>query len=268
MYNLNTILEKARVIVAETSSYIGKEMLLVSYDDVEEKELNSLVSYVDKNAEKQLVENLGKLLPEAGFVTEEDTIDEKGKAWTWIIDPLDGTTNFLHQIPHFCVSVALMHNDELVLGIVHDVIRGEQFYAIKGQGAFMNGKSISVSKYNSIDKVLVATGFPYRNDYDVEASFAILKEFLIKTRGIRRLGSAALDLCYVAIGRIGGYYEGMLNAWDIAAGALIVQEAGGKVSNFSGKDTFLWEGEILASAAQFHQPFLSIIQGKEPERVD
>jgi myo-inositol-1(or 4)-monophosphatase len=260
MCDVQKILEPTRKAVADAASYIKLEVGKVSETDIEEKELNSLVSYVDKTAEDMLVKSLGSILPEAGFITEEETEDIKDKKFTWIIDPLDGTTNYLHQIPHFSVSVALSDEKGVIMGLVHEVMRDEQFYAVKGGGAYMNGHSIHVSKKSGLDQVLVATGFPYNNDYDVDASFNRLKSFLLKSRGMRRMGSAALDLSYVAIGRLGAYYEGSLNAWDLAAGALIVQEAGGKVSDYHGKDSFLEKGEIVATAPQFYEDVMKILQ--------
>ncbi len=260
MFNQNDILEKAQKAVSEAANYIKSEVGKVTDRDVEEKELNSLVSYVDKKAEELLVEKLGNILPGAGFITEEETEDIKNRKFTWIIDPLDGTTNYLHQIPHFSVSVALSCEQEIIMGLVHEVMGDEQFYATKGGGAFMNGIPINVSRKRGLDQVLVATGFPYTNDYNVDVSFDRLKSFLLKSRGMRRMGSAALDLSYVAIGRLGVYYEGSLNAWDLAAGALIVQEAGGKVSDYKGNNSFLETGEIIASAPQFYDQVLEILQ--------
>jgi myo-inositol-1(or 4)-monophosphatase len=260
MFNPEEILSTTKKAVAEAADYIKSEVGKVSDHDIEEKELNSLVSYVDKTAEEMLVKSLGAILPEAGFITEEETEDIKDRKLTWIIDPLDGTTNYLHQIPHFCVSVALRYESEVVIGLVHEVMGDEQFYAVKGKGAYMNERSIKVSNKSGLDQVLVATGFPYTNQYNVDASFERLKSFLLQSRGMRRMGSAALDLSYVAIGRLGVYYEGSLNAWDLAAGALIVEEAGGKVSDYAGNRGFLESGEIIASAPQFYNQVMEILQ--------
>lgn len=260
MFNAEEILNATKDAVADAAYYIKSEVGKVSDNDIEEKELNSLVSYVDKTAEEMLVESLGTILPEAGFITEEETEDIKDKKLTWIIDPLDGTTNYLNQIPHFSVSVALRYEDEVVMGLVHEVMGDEQFYAAKGQGSFMNGRPIKVSGKSGLDQVLIATGFPYTNQYNVDASIDRLKSFLMKSRGMRRMGSAALDLSYVAIGRLGVYYEGSLNAWDLAAGALIVEEAGGKVSDYKGGRDFLESGEIIASAPQFYDQVMDILQ--------
>lgn len=259
MIDINNLLEEALHIIRNTSKFIKDEVDQVSSTDIEEKELNSLVSYVDKEAENQLVKGLSKLIPDAGFITEEDTIDQTGKEYTWIIDPLDGTTNFLNQVPHFAISVALQKNEHTIIGVVKEVNSGEEWTAIKNNGAHLDGKKITVS-LKPFHSILVATGFPYSNDHDYDTYFSILKHWLTETRGMRRLGSAALDLCYVACGRYGAYYETTLNAWDVAAGALIVQEAGGNVSDFSNNQNYLFGGEILASSPMVHDKVLQIIQ--------
>ena len=263
MYNklidTNDVLIETKILVRKAKEYIFQELGRVNRDDIEEKELNSLVSYVDKNTEALLVNGLKEILPQAGLITEEDTIDDRNQDFTWIIDPLDGTTNFLHQIPYFSVSVGLMYKGEMILGIVHEVTRDEQFAAVKNHGAFLNENKIHVSELKSGKDILVATGFPYRNDYPIDKHFETLRYFLMNTRGIRRLGSAATDLCYVAAGRLGGYYESCLNAWDVAAGALIVMEAGGKITDFGGGDDWLFGGSILACAPQFYPEFYSCL---------
>jgi myo-inositol-1(or 4)-monophosphatase len=264
MYNnlidIHSILSQTKSLVIEAKDYIYQELGRVGSNEIEEKELNSLVSYVDKNTEILLVKGLLEILPQAGLITEEDTEDDHNQDFTWVIDPLDGTTNFLHQIPYFSVSVALMYKGEIILGIVHEVTRDEQFSAIKNEGAFLNNKKISVTESASSKDILIATGFPYENDYSVEKHFETLKYFLMNTRGMRRLGSAATDLCYVAAGRLGGYYECSLNAWDVAAGALIVQEAGGSVTDFNGGQNWLFGKTILACAPQYFDEFYTCLE--------
>lgn len=260
MYSHETLSEPVKKIVSDVASYIKSEVGRVRDIDIEEKELNSLVSYVDKTAEKKLVEALSALIPESGFITEEDTKDIVGREWTWVIDPLDGTTNYLHQIPHFSISVALQKEGVTTLGLVHEVMGDEQFFAYLDKGATVNNQPIHVVNTKKLDQILVATGFPYNNDYDIETSFEILKAFLLKTRGMRRMGSAALDLSYVAAGRLGAYYEGSLNKWDLAAGALIVTEAGGSVSDYSGESGYLESGQIIACAPQFYNEIIEILK--------
>lgn len=239
-------------ICAEVAAFIRTELYQVNADDIEEKELNSLVSYVDKQAEIKLVSFLKKLTPDAGFITEEDTIDTTGHAQTWIIDPLDGTTNFLHKIPHFSISIALMEEQEVQVGIVYEIMLDNAYTAIKGQGAWENKKPIKASSTKEPIKAIVITGFPYRRDINIDASLAVLKHCVINCRGVRRLGSAALDLAYVAAGKIDIYYENALNIWDLAAGALLVEEAGGKVTDYNGDRNFLKHGAIISSNRHLH----------------
>lgn len=251
--DLPNTLSETRTAVRSAVAYIKKEIVNVTQSDIEEKDLNSLVSHVDKGAEKLLVKELSKIFPKAGFLTEEDTVEDSYKPYMWIIDPLDGTTNSLMGVPHFAVSVALAHQGDLLIGVVHEVNSDEQFYASKGSGAFLNENSIQVSNRKEFGNILIATGFPYSNDYNTDRLFAHLKEWLMNTRGVRRMGSAALDLAYVACGRFGAYYESMLNPWDVAAGTLIVREAGGIVSDYKGNEEGYSGIATIASAPQFYE---------------
>jgi myo-inositol-1(or 4)-monophosphatase len=232
----------------------------VKAQDIEEKSLNSLVSYVDKQAEISLVESLGKLLPEAGFIAEEGTSDKRGKEYHWIIDPLDGTTNFLHGIPVYSVSVGLEFKGEIVLGVVYEVNQDECFYAWKEGGSFLNQDKIHISHTQSLANSLLATGFPYY-DYDrIEDYFVVLKNLAQNCRGIRRMGSAAVDLAYTACGRFDAFFEYSLHPWDVAAGALIVKEAGGKLYDFSGEGNWLYGKEILACTPSLSEDLLKRIE--------
>ncbi len=253
---LEILCQKSCAIVNETGMFIRQELGKVSAQSIEVKSLNSLVSYVDKNAELQLVKGLGDLIPQATFLTEEETVEQKSGQFQWIIDPLDGTTNFLHQLPFFAISVALQIHGEIVLGIVLEVNREECFYAWKGGGAFLNGKKISVSVTKNLGDSLIATGFPYY-DYDrIGGFFKTLDFFMNHTRGVRRFGSAALDMAYVACGRFDAFYEYSLNAWDVAGGAIIVEEAGGKVMDFRGGSDYLFGQELIAVNPNICDDFL------------
>lgn len=260
--DLNQILSDTRTAVSKAAIYIKKEIVNVTLSDIEEKDLNSLVSHVDKGAERILVNELSKILPDAGFLTEEDTVQDSIKPFMWIIDPLDGTTNSLMGVPHFAVSVALAYEGDLWVGVVHEVNSDEQFYASKNEGAFLNEKPIKVSQRTKFGDILIATGFPYTNDYDTDYLFAHLREWLMNTRGVRRMGSAALDLAYVACGRFGAYYESMLNPWDVAAGTLIVREAGGKVSDYQGSEEGFNGKNTIASAPQFYDRVIQVLNRK------
>ncbi len=236
----------------EVSAFIRAERESFTDASVESKSLNNLVSYVDKGAEQRFVDGLNALFPEAGFIAEEGT-GARASELNWIIDPLDGTTNFVHGIPCYCTSVALMNGEEILLGVVVEVTRDECFHAWKNGGAFLNGKKISVSPRKRLVESLLATGFPY-DDFGREAEYMqLLRELMHGSRGIRRLGSAAADLAYVACGRFEAFYEYGLNPWDVAAGALIVQEAGGRVTDFRSGNAFVFGEEIVASNGVIHE---------------
>lgn len=222
------------------------------------------MTWVDKSSEKKLVAGLKKLLPGAGFITEEETIKNHRAKYTWIIDPLDGTTNFIHGVPCFCISIGLYETTEdgkgrMILGVIHDPSNQETFHAVKDKGAFLNGKRIRVTQRKNLKDSLLVTGFP-TYDYSRMGEYLELFRYLMKhTRGLRRLGSAAIDLAWVACGRFDAFYEYSLNAWDVAAGALIVEEAGGEVSDFSGKDMWIFGKEIIASNGKLHRPLVKSV---------
>lgn len=257
--NLESLTQQTCKITHEVGEYIRSQIGEVAAAQIETKSLNSLVSHVDKTAENMLVEKLGKLLPNSVFLTEEETVEQEKGEFQWIIDPLDGTTNFLHGLPVFSISIALRQKEETIIGVVLEINRNECFYAWKGGGAFLNEKKIQVSPSKKLEDSLIATGFPYYDFEREEAYFKVFRKFMRNTRGIRRLGSAAVDLAYVACGRFEGYFEYSLNAWDVAAGALIVREAGGQVCDFSGGTDYLFGREIIATNGFLHKYFLEII---------
>lgn len=236
-------------LAREVGEYIRAESKDFNFKDVRLKGLNDLVSYVDKTAERKLVEGLKLINPEAGFITEEGTAGFDNEKMRWIVDPLDGTTNFTHGLPIYAISIALMVGDELVSGVVYEINQDEMFWASKGFGTWLNNKHISVSNITSLGESLLATGFPYHSFEQVEAYLNILKDFMKTTHGLRRMGSAAVDLAYVACGRFEGFFEYNLNSWDVAAGSLLVKEAGGRVTDFSLGDNFLFGKEIIAGGA-------------------
>ena len=251
--NLKSILDEALIVTEEAAAFIRSQAGKVTAEDVISKSRNSLVSYVDKTAEEILVKGLGKILPEAGFITEEGTVAQHTSEYTWVIDPLDGTTNFLQQIPIYSVSVGLVHEGRIVLGIVSDVERKETFYAWKGGGAWCNGEKIFVSNRTDVQDAVVATGFPYSSRDVLPQLTEVFEYFLKNAGGIRRLGSAAIDLAYVACGRFDVYYETTLNPWDIAGGIILVEEAGGVVSDFSGNSDMMENGQIIAGPEPIHR---------------
>ncbi len=254
---LGLLLEKTQEIAKEVGAFIRKERQHFNLKTVEHKGFNDLVSYVDKEAERLIVDKLSLILPEAGFITEEGTNNTRQDQFNWVIDPLDGTTNFIHGLPIFSVSIALMEYEEVVLGVVYEVNRHECFYAMKGGGAYCNDTPIRVSNAETLAASLIATGFPYYNFEQIDKYLEVLKFLMHSTHGLRRLGSAAADLCYVASGRIEGFFEYNLNSYDVAAGALIVQEAGGTVTDFAGGGDYIFGRKIVATNTQIHPKFLA-----------
>ncbi len=235
-------------IATDAGAFLLQERQKFQRDDIEYKGLNNLVSYVDKETEKQLVEELSRLLPEAGFITEEGTTGQEAdkNALNWIIDPLDGTTNFIHGLPVFSVSIGLAQGSTPIAGVVYDPNRDECFSAWQGGGAYCNGNRISISPATQLGESLIATGFPYYSFDQMPKYLHILESLMKQTHGLRRMGSAAIDLAYVACGRFEAFYEYNLHSWDMAAGVLLVREAGGVVSDFDGGDEFLFRGDVIA----------------------
>lgn len=258
--NYELLCSKVIAIARLTGNFIRKESMNFDSKSVEIKGLNDLVSYVDKTAEKQLVRNLTKLIPDAGFITEEKTINRKGEVYNWIIDPLDGTTNFIHGVPTYSISIALYEAGEPVIGVVYEINRGEMFFTYKGGAAYLNNKEISVSSRSSLSDCLLATGFPYYQFDKQEEYMKLLAEMMRRTHGLRRIGSAATDLAYVACGRFDAFFEYNLNSWDVAAGAYLVQQAGGNILNFSGGDEFIEKREILATNGLLNAEMLETLQ--------
>jgi myo-inositol-1(or 4)-monophosphatase len=243
------LLGPASETVHRTADFIRTQYGSLRASDVLTKGHNSLVSFVDRKAEEMLVSGLSHCLPGAGFLTEEETTDQSLEGGLrWIIDPLDGTTNFIHGLPLFSISVALEADGDLVLGIIHDVMGGAHYTACIGRGAICNGQPIQVSAVNQLADSLLATGFPYYDYGQTAAYLRLLEEFMRKSRGIRRLGSAALDLAWTASGRFGGFYEYGLHPWDVAAGVVLVREAGGVVCDFRGGSDFLAGKTLIAGS--------------------
>ncbi len=258
--NLRELTENVGAVTREVGAFILAEAKRFTPDKIEFKGLNDLVSYVDKTAERMLVGQLSTILPAAGFITEEGTTQKTGAEYNWIIDPLDGTTNFIHGIPTFAISVALQKGQELVSGVVYEVNRSELFCAWAGGGAFLNNEPIRVTGAQNISSTLLATGFPYYDFARQEQYLQAFSELMRSCHGLRRIGSAAVDLAYVAAGRFDGFFEYNLNAWDVAAGALIVQEAGGKVLDFSGGNQFIAERELIAGSPVIADQLLGVLK--------
>ena len=219
---------------------------------VAEKSHNDFVTQVDQQAEAAIIEVIRDHYPEHAILAEESGAQGEHE-FQWIIDPLDGTTNFIHGFPVFSVSIAVAQAGELQHGVVYDPLRQEIFSASRGQGAQLDGRKIRVSKAVALKGSLIATGFPYRmTEKNMDRYLGMLKAVMLETAGVRRPGSAALDLCYLASGRVDGFWELGLSRWDIAAGALIIREAGGRISDFDGTDRFLDTGNVVAGTPKVY----------------
>jgi myo-inositol-1(or 4)-monophosphatase len=257
--SINEICAEVCQISRRVGAFILSEQKKLTDYDVESKGLNDFVTYVDKAAEERLVAELIILMPEAGFITEEATIAREDKDFIWIIDPIDGTTNFIHGLPLFCISIALMHQGKIILGVVYEISNDECFHSIEGGDAYLNQELIHVSSRNLLKDSLLVTGFPYKDEIKLERWMKLFVDLLRKSHGVRRLGSAAIDLAYVACGRFEAFYEYGLSPWDVAAGAFIVQQAGGKVSDYSGGNNYLFGKELLAGNGRMNEELREII---------
>lgn len=258
--NYQELCEDVIALVKETGKMILELKKDLSSDDIMTKGKNDFVTVVDKASEKKLVDALSVLLPESGFIAEERTSTKKGDVFNWIIDPIDGTTNFMHGAPPFSISIALQEKTEMVIGIVYELFSGECFYSWKGGAAYLNGEPISCSSKKNVSDALIATGFPYKSFDRLDNFMETLMYFMDHSHGIRRLGSAAIDLAYVACGRYDAFYEYGLQPWDVAAGVFLIEQAGGKVSDFSGGDTYLYGKEMVASNSPVFVEFLEVIR--------
>jgi myo-inositol-1(or 4)-monophosphatase len=227
---------------------------------VEVKAQNDYVTEVDREAEAIIIEELLKAYPGHGIVAEESGVIEAEAEYRWIIDPLDGTTNYLHGFPHYAVSIACEHLGKLTQGVIYDPIKQELFAASRGDGATLNNRRIRVGNLRTLEGALIATGFPFKNPDKLDEFLRLFNAFFSSVSDIRRAGSAALDMAYVAAGRLDGYWESGLNAWDLAAGALIVREAGGLVTDYSGDGLFLENGQIVVGNSRIITDMLRVIQ--------
>lgn len=227
--------------------------------EIEEKAKNSFVTEVDRQSEKMIVEIIKKHFPDHAIIAEEGGASETKHDYTWFIDPLDGTTNFIQNLPHFSVSIALRKNGKILAGVIFNPVLNEMFTAASGEGAFLNGQPIQVDNDTSFDRAVLATGFPHRFKTYLPKYVLAFQEIMLNCSGVRRWGSAALDLAYTACGRYHCFWELGLSPWDVAAGALIVQEAGGAVTDFWGKQNYLESGYLIAGSRQIHLKLQEIL---------
>jgi len=235
---------------------------------VTSKARNDFVTDVDKMAEQEIISILKRAYPEHSILAEESGLQGGDSEYQWVIDPLDGTTNFVRGFPHFAVSIAFKHKGILDQGVVYDPVRQELFTASKGSGAQLNNRRIRVTKQKELEGSLLGTGFPFRQQQYLDAYMQMFKALFPDSAGIRRAGAASLDLAYVASGRLDGFWELGLSEWDMAAGALLIKEAGGITTNFRGSDNYLETGNIIAGTPKIHHAILREIQAYIPEDVD
>ncbi|HSN19701.1 MAG TPA: inositol monophosphatase family protein [Usitatibacter sp.] len=240
---LNTAVKAAR----KAASIIVRASYDVDKLTVRSKQKNDFVSEVDHAAEDAILSTLREAYPDHGVLAEESGAHGTKSEYVWVVDPLDGTTNFLHGLPQYCVSIALTHRGQLQQAVVFDVNRNELFTATRGAGAFLNDRRIRVSRTDKLDNALIGTGFPFKEVGHIDEYLRMLRNMMLVCAGVRRPGAAALDLAWVAAGRTDGFWELGLSPWDMAAGALLVREAGGLVADLAGEDEFLQNGRIVAS---------------------
>ena len=233
---------------------------------VHTKSPNNFVSEIDLACEQEILYQLNKTYPNHAVLSEESGLSgPEDSEYRWIVDPLDGTTNFIHDIPHFAVSIALMKNDSLLVGTIFDPCKNELFMAVKGEGAMLNRRRIRVADRHLLDGALLGTGIPFTEDRDMEGYLRVLKNLIRDTAGVRRAGAASLDLAYVAAGRLDGFWESQLNSWDMAAGALLIQEAGGIIGDFDGGRNHMQTGDTLAANPVLFKNMLKRIQDANNE---
>lgn len=257
--NLEQLTEQVRLLAMETGGFLRRECAHFQREQVQEKNAHDYVSYVDKESERRIVKRLHELVPEAGFIAEEGSGSLQSEEYWWLVDPLDGTTNFIHQNAPYCVSIALRNREEILLGVVYEVCRDECYWAWKGSPAYLNGKEIHASRIDNLDQAFVELGFPYDAERFRPFITRMIDRLYGRVGGLRLMGSAAAELCYIAAGRFEARLEGLLGPWDIAAGSLILKQAGGMVTDFSGGDTCYSGRQVIASNGILHDELLKII---------
>lgn len=243
----------------EAGKYLLSHRGKISPEMIDEKAINDFVTEVDENSEKMLVDSIRSQFPNHKILAEEGTTHQSENEYRWIIDPLDGTKNFIQDIPMFSISIALEKDGEIVLGVVYNPIHDELFSAEKGKGAFCNGAAIHISQ-RDLGRAIIATGFPFKSKNYLPQYLLCFEDIFLRCSGMRRCGSAAIDLCYTAMGRYDGFWELGLSEWDMAAGSLLITEAGGSVTDFNGNNQYLKSGFIVAGSRTVHHQLLEIIQ--------
>ena len=252
--------ELAISVAKEAGRILRDNIGKIQSEHVEDKNPFDYVTEIDRSCEQLIIKSIKKYYPDHAILAEESGASSNKNRFCWIIDPLDGTTNFIHGVAHSAISIALQEANEIVLGVIYDPYRDELFYAEKGKGAYCNADRISVSSQGNINNCLIGTGFPFKSRQFLDRYWRVLSEIFMEVSGIRRTGSAALDLCYVACGRFDGFWELKLSPWDIAAGSIIVNESGGKITDFEGGNNHIWNGDVIATNSIIHRTILTKVQ--------
>ncbi len=261
----STYLPVAIKAARRAASVITRAALDMQNVRVENKSVNDFVTSADLAAEQEIIRVIQQAFPQHAILSEEaGQIGRSHSDFTWIIDPIDGTTNFIHGIPQYAVSIALRYKDDIVAAVVYDVAKNELFSAARGHGAFLDNRRIRVSACKDLNKALIGTGFPFRSEDDFEGYMDTFMRVTRRTAGVRRPGSAALDLAWVACGRYDGFWESGLKPWDIAAGALLVQEAGGLITDLKGGEDWLLSGQVCAGTPRVFGQLLPIVGNVGP----
>ena len=260
MLNLEELCTQVQQIAREAGTFLKEERRKFDRTRVEEKSAHNYVSYVDKESEKWLIAQLSALLPEAGFIAEEGSGSLTDENYCWLVDPLDGTSNYIHDVAPYCVSIALRNKEELLIGVVYEVCRDECFYAWKGSKAYLDGREIHVSDVSDLDKAFIDLGFPYNSDAYRPVALRLVDRLYGFAGGTSLMGAAAAEVCYIAAGRFEARIEAWIGPWDIAAGALILMQAGGKVTDFSGGDNWQSGDEVLATNGAMHETLMQLVR--------
>ncbi|MBU0473853.1 MAG: inositol monophosphatase [Bacteroidetes bacterium] len=251
---INEIIEISREAGEVIREGFGKKLTLEYKTNI-----SDFVTNIDKASEQKIIDFIKKKYPKHNILAEESGAENFNSDYTWVIDPLDGTVNFAHGLPIFSVSIAILRKKEIIAGAIYDVMNNIMFSSEKGSGSFQNGKRIYVSENSDLDKSLLVTGFPYNIKQNPDNAIEKFSRFVLNSRGVRRLGSAAIDLCYVANGTFDGFWEVNLHPWDMAAGMLLVKEAGGKITDFTNNKNSIFSKQLLATNGKVHDRMIQIL---------
>lgn len=264
---LEKLIEEVTLLARSVGHFLKEEQLQFRRDSIEQKHQHDYVSYVDREAERRIIEALRKLLPEAGFITEEGQATYQDEPYCWVVDPLDGTTNYVHGTTPYCVSIALRNANQLLLGVVYDPCLDECFTALLGKGAWLNGRPLQVSSVTTLEESFLITELPYNSDSYANTARHLVESLYGKVAGLRMNGSAALAICYVAAGRIDGWLEAHISRWDYSAAALLVLEAGGCVTDFFGNSSFIDGHHIVATNGHIHESLRAVVLQSLPTKL-